>query len=236
MVIIMKKKCSKCLLEKDVCDFHIHNKVKDGYFSQCKECRKVKSKNDYNHNKEKSKLEITDKICSSCHINKDIKLFHKQIGSKDGYRSMCKKCRSNKFKIEYQNLSEFTTIHRERTKFYRLNNREKINNYFKGRYQSKPHEYAWRGMLSSVIRRLGGKKESSTYETLGYSAEQLKEHLGNLFTDGMSWNNWGEWHIDHKIPISKFNKNDNPKIVNSLDNLQPIWAVENIKKSNKINE
>jgi uncharacterized protein (DUF2132 family) len=91
-------------------------------------------------------------------------------------------------------------------------------------------------MLSSVIRRFGGKKELSTYETLGYSAEQLKKHLENLFTEGMSWENWGEWHIDHKIPISCFNKNEDPKVVNSLDNLQPLWAVENIKKSNKIND
>lgn len=232
----MKKICNKCLVEKDICEFHKHNREKDGRYHQCKECRKVKSKNDYIRNKENHKLIITGKTCSSCFIEKHINLFHKQIASKDGYRSMCKECRSNKFKDDYRNLSNFSKTHRKRTKDYRLNNREKINKYFKNRYINKPHEYAWRGMLSSVIRRLGGKKEFSTYETLGYSAEQLKKHLENLFTDGMSWDNWGEWHIDHKIPISKFNKKDDPKLVNSLNNLQPMWEVDNIRKSDKINE
>lgn len=228
----MKKICSKCLIEKNVCEFHKHNREKDGYFYQCKECRKIKSKNDYYNNKIKNKLIITDKICSKCFTTKEISCFHKQIGSNDGYRSMCKECRSDEFKTNYQNFSGFSITHKQRTKEYALNNRKKINEYFKVRYVNKPHEYAWRGMLSSVIRRMGGKKNSSTYELLGYSSEQLKLHLENLFTEGMSWENWGKWHIDHKIPISKFNKNINPKIVNSLENLQPMWAVDNIRKSN----
>jgi hypothetical protein len=233
---MVKKICNKCLIEKDVCKFHKHNREKDGRYHQCKECRKIKSKNNYIKNKENYKLIITGKTCSSCSIEKPINFFHKQIGSKDGYRSMCKECRSNKFKDDYLKLPDFSKVHREKTKDYRLNNREKINKYFKDRYKNKPHEYAWRGMLSSVIRRIGNKKEFSTYETLGYSAEQLKRHLENLFTEGMSWDNWGKWHIDHKIPISKFNENDDPKIVNSLNNLQPMWAVDNIRKSGKINE
>lgn len=232
----MRKICSKCLVEKDVCDFHKHNREKDGRYHQCKECRKVKSKNDYHNNKRNKKLIITVKTCSGCFIEKDIHLYHKQIGSKDGYRSMCKECRSNKFKDEYQSLSEFSKKHKKRTKEYAINNREKVNQYFKDRYNNKPYEYAWRGMLSSVMRRIGTKKETSTYEILGYSAEELRKHLESLFTDGMAWDNWGEWHIDHKIPISRFNKDDDPKIVNSLNNLQPLWSIENIKKSNKINE
>lgn len=222
--------------EKDVCEFHKHNREKDGRYHQCKECRKIGSKNEYIKNKENIKIIVTGKTCSSCLIEKNINSFHKQIGTKDGYRSMCKECRSGSFKTDYQNLTNFSDKHRKRSKSYALNNREKINKYFKKRYINRPHEYAWRGMLSSVIRRLGGKKEFSTYETLGYSADQLKTHLENLFTEGMSWDNWGEWHIDHKIPISKFNKDDDPKIVNSLDNLQPMWAAENIRKSHKINE
>mgnify|MGYP000981237770 CR=1 FL=1 len=146
----MKKICSKCLIEKDVCEFHKHNREKDGRFHQCKECRKVKSKNDYYKIKHKDKIVITGKTCSSCLIEKDINLFHKQIGTKDGYRSMCKECRSDKFKEDYQNLPEFSKTHKKRTKEYALNNRKKINEYFKTRYNNKPHEYAWRGMLGSV--------------------------------------------------------------------------------------
>jgi hypothetical protein len=49
----------------------------------------------------------------------------------------------------------------------------------------------------------------------------------------MCWENYGEWHIDHIRPISSFDKNDDPKIINALSNLQPLWALENYIKSNK---
>lgn len=49
----------------------------------------------------------------------------------------------------------------------------------------------------------------------------------------MSWENWGEWHIDHIKPVSKFEKNDLPSVVNSLSNLQPLWAKDNLSKSSK---
>lgn len=54
------------------------------------------------------------------------------------------------------------------------------------------------------------------------------------FKDGMSWDNYGEWHIDHIKPVSKFEKNEKQSVVNSLDNLQPLWKDENLKKYNKI--
>ena len=64
--------------------------------------------------------------------------------------------------------------------------------------------------------------------------KDLKLHLESLFIDGMSWENWGEWHIDHKIPVSKFDKETPMSIVNNLNNLQPLWALDNLSKSNKI--
>jgi hypothetical protein len=55
-----------------------------------------------------------------------------------------------------------------------------------------------------------------------------------LFFDGMTWDNWGDWHIDHIKPVSIFDSNSNPKIVNSLSNLQPLWSYNNRSKGNKI--
>jgi hypothetical protein len=233
---MMKKKCSSCLIEKDIIEFHKHNREKDGLFYQCKECRKVISKKNYHNNKQNKKIVITGKTCSVCLIEKDVNEFHRQIGTKDGFRSICKECRSDKFKYDYKINPKFKSTHKVRTEQYRIKNREKINGYFKKRYLEKPHEYAWRGMLKYVIRRFGTKKEKNTHEVLGYSSEEFKKHFEKLFEEGMSWENWGEWHIDHKIPISYFNKSEDPKKVNSLDNLQPLWAIENIKKSNKLNE
>ena len=50
----------------------------------------------------------------------------------------------------------------------------------------------------------------------------------------MSWDNRKEWHIDHKKPISLFKPGTSPKIINILSNLQPLWKIDNLSKSNKI--
>jgi hypothetical protein len=56
-----------------------------------------------------------------------------------------------------------------------------------------------------------------------------------LFVEGMTWDNWGEWHIDHIIPLNTFDKDTPIEVVNSLDNLRPLWAKENLKRSKKVN-
>jgi hypothetical protein len=76
------------------------------------------------------------------------------------------------------------------------------------------------------------------FEILKYTPEQLSNHLENQFTDGMTWENYGEWHVDHKLPITSFDFKEigDEEFLKcwSLDNLQPMWAQENIRKSNRI--
>ena len=105
--------------------------------------------------------------------------------------------------------------------------------YKKKHREKNPHIYLWRSVLRNTIKRLDTSKQNKTNELLGYSALQLKEHIEKQFTDGMTWDNWGEWHIDHIKPVSKFDKSEKISIINSLDNLRPLWAKENLTKSNK---
>lgn len=66
---------------------------------------------------------------------------------------------------------------------------------------------------------------------LGYTSFQLKEHLEKQFLDGMSWDNWGkEWHIDHRMPVSRWPLGSDPSEVNALSNLQPLWKFDNLSK------
>ena len=75
---------------------------------------------------------------------------------------------------------------------------------------------------------------------LDYSVDDLKLHLESLFQPGMSWDNYGEWHIDHIVPDSWFEYNSYQdssfKECWALANLQPLWAKDNLKKSNKYME
>jgi len=80
------------------------------------------------------------------------------------------------------------------------------------------------------------EKSSSTSEELGYSRCELMTHIEKQFTKGMTWDNYGEWHIDHIIPVSAMIKNGvkDPRVVNALSNLRPMWASENMAKKDKI--
>ena len=78
------------------------------------------------------------------------------------------------------------------------------------------------------------KNNKSWIKYVDYSVEELKIHLGNKFREGMSWDNYGEWHLDHIIPISSANTEEEIIKLNHYTNFQPLWAIDNIKKGNKI--
>ncbi|WP_203228521.1 hypothetical protein [Pseudomonas citronellolis] len=71
-----------------------------------------------------------------------------------------------------------------------------------------------------------------TFDMLGYSRNDLKTHLERQFLRGMSWDNYGEWHVDHIVPLSTFSRNDIDEIRAcwALPNLRPIWAKDNLRK------
>jgi DNA-directed RNA polymerase subunit RPC12/RpoP len=80
------------------------------------------------------------------------------------------------------------------------------------------------------------KSFQKTFDILGYSVNDLKKHLESKFYDGMTWENIGQWHIDHVVPDSWFQyssiEDAGFKESWKLNNLQPMWAEENIKKNN----
>ena len=77
-------------------------------------------------------------------------------------------------------------------------------------------------------------KKNKTFDIVGCSPEFLKEHLEKQFISGMTWENRNEWHIDHIIPLSSAKTEDELYKLCHYTNLQPLWAEDNLKKSNKI--
>jgi hypothetical protein len=74
-----------------------------------------------------------------------------------------------------------------------------------------------------------------TEKLLGSDFNTVKTHIENKFTEGMNWKNQGKWHIDHIIPLSSAKTKDELISLCHYLNLQPLWALDNILKSNKIN-
>jgi hypothetical protein len=88
--------------------------------------------------------------------------------------------------------------------------------------------------IRGSFRRKGYSKNSRAYKILGASWEVVKEYFESLFKDGMTWDNHGEWEIDHITPISTANSEEEVIKLCYYKNLQPLWKEENRAKSNKI--
>ena len=82
----------------------------------------------------------------------------------------------------------------------------------------------------------GGRKDISAVTLLGCSIEEAVNHIEGQFKNGMTWDNHGEWHIDHIIPLSAFNLECAEDIAKACHhtNLQPLWAAENLSKGARI--
>ena len=91
---------------------------------------------------------------------------------------------------------------------------------------------------AKLVKCRGSIKDGKIAECLPYTIEELKQHLEKHFTRGMSWENYGKWHIDHKIPDSSFKykstKDLEFKKCWALENLQPMWGIDNLIKGKKI--
>jgi len=65
---------------------------------------------------------------------------------------------------------------------------------------------------------------------IGCKRCEFLKHLEGLFDDGMTWDNYGRWHIDHVIPISSASDYKHLEGLFHYSNTQPLWADENMKK------
>jgi hypothetical protein len=125
---------------------------------------------------------------------------------------------------------------------WRKENREKLQqintNYEKHRKLTDPEfklVKTLRSRLGTAVRRQNSNKNNTTIELLGCSVSFLKGYLEAKFTEGMTWENHGEWHIDHIKPCASFNLLDEEeqKKCFHYTNLQPLWAADNLSKGCK---
>jgi hypothetical protein len=212
----MKTKiCTKCKVERDITEFHKNKNNKDGLTSNCKICAINRSKEYREKNLEK--VNERYKVYREKNLEKE-KERYKEYREKN----LEKEIERNK-KYRYENHDKFKLSCKKSKQKNKEKNKEK-----------NVHIIAWRTLLNNSIKRFNTTKENKTIELLTYSAQDLKEHLESKFLDGMSWSNRSEWHIDHIKPVSSFDKNEKMSVVNSLDNLQPLWAKDNLSKGSKI--
>ena len=199
----------------------------------CKCCGNKKERSDYDSKYKTCKNCIenkpipTSKFCNKCGVEKIIDDFYTRNESSAGYRNEC---------IECLNESKKPT-----RKIYRQANKISLRKYDiqyrKDRMVSDPFYRAKmdaRNIIRKSLRERGYSKKSRTFEILGCSYIEFKNHIESLFKPEMNWENRNEWHIDHIIPLSFAQNEKELLLLNNYKNLRPLWEKENLEKSDNI--
>jgi len=158
--------------------------------------------------------------------------------------------RNNKRNSEYQRKNaeylkqkhnEYRAANRERArrwgKRYSDANRAKINDKLRERRRNDPLMRLKDAIRGSVRAYLGSKKtrRSATFEIVGCTPDFLRSHLEKQFKPGMTWENYGShWHVDHRIPLASGTTPEEVMGLSHWTNLQPLEALENLLKSDKM--
>jgi hypothetical protein len=189
------------------------------------------------------------KVCSKCGEEKFLVEYYKKKDCLYGVNSYCKKCQlklkqelrkknpeeyRRQTKKYYESTKEIQSI---KKKIWIENNREKYNSYWTNRKKEDVVFKLIAGMrsrISSYLKSHNITKKNKTFEMVGCTPQQLKEHLEKQFKPGMSWDNRNQWHIDHIIPLSSAKTEEELYKLCHFSNLQPLWVEENLKKSNKL--
>jgi hypothetical protein len=173
------------------------------------------------------------KKCSKCLVEKEDSEFYS-----NQTMTYCKTCHKEKCHLWYIKHQDKIALKRKeyRAKEDKIAHRIYMLNY----HRKRSSEINWR-LKRSLRFRLWfvlklGYKSKPTMKLVGCSLEFLKSHLESQFQPGMSWSNYGKWHIDHKRPCASFDlskKEEQAKCFH-YTNLQPLWAIDNLRKSAKI--
>jgi hypothetical protein len=171
------------------------------------------------------------KICANCKKEKPLDLFQNDKRLVSGKNSWCISCARElvkKIRATKKGLanSRSASINYARNHHNGLYARLKTDPLFKLTHNL-------RNLIRNSIKNQGYKKTTKTAAILGCDYEFFHLYMELQFKPGMSWENHGEWHIDHKKPISWAKTKEEVIKLNHYTNLQPLWAVENIQKGNR---
>lgn len=194
------------------------------------------------------------------------KTYEWQKRNPNKVRAIAKKYYNNHKEQEYERIQQYRKAHPEKVKQWTENGREKKreydkvykkrpevrerNNMLKRQRRKTDIQFKLELWARDQIHRClnGVMKDQKSLDILGYTIDELRAHIEAFWEPNMSWDNYGNkegcWCIDHIKPLSKYNFiNEDGSInyeiikeANSLENLRPLDAIENMRKGNRYEE
>jgi len=234
------KTCCKC--KKSFQTKHLKTKY-------CKDCKVIVRKEAFRKSylKKKDRMSI-DNDYRENYLNKQRERSKKRyLKHKDKKKSYNKKwAKENPEKVkELKRNYRLNNLEKERDRLRKYYNTNKKRILEKRKQKKKEKRLSdplfklkenLRSLCLKGIKSRGYKKKSKTQDILGADFETVKKHLESLFYDGMSWNNYGEWQIDHIIPIASATDENHLIGIMNYKNIQPLWKKDNISKGDMMPE
>lgn len=197
--------------------------------TQAKFCSKVCSRQThYENNKVKSINDAREWNKNNPDRRKNIQR-KEYLNNKDKYISRTRKYYTDNF--DKVSIKKKAYYEKNKSSY---NEKVKLNHY---RRMKEDIDYRlkcnFRCRFNRYLKGKSFKKTSSISQHIGCSPQELRDHLQSLFTDGMTWDNYGKWHVDHIRPLNSAKDIDEAYSLFHYTNLQPLWAIDNIRKGCK---
>ena len=234
----MRKTCTKCLIEKPFSEFGKDKSSKDGLNFKCKACVKAY----YEANKER----IAERQKKHRKENQEaIRERSKKYRAEN--RERINEWHRKNYQANKDAISDYHKRHyyanresiRERQKQYIEENKEARLEYQKSYHKLKSEEPQYRfkrslrGRIIDAFKAKGWSRSCSMEEIIGGYKLAFK-HIESRFKNGMSWDNYGSWEIDHIVPLNSAESDIELTCLLHYSNTQPLWLSENASKGSKI--
>lgn len=227
------------------------NKANKKYYNKTIEYQRLRKRRDIDIKspkkieleKKQELLNVGKKQCIKCSEIKALKFYHKNKAQFGGHNNVCKDCRNSNLRNKYNKDDNYSEKQiKKSNNYYKNNSKECIQKSIEYKRNKEKTDELYRlkkrlkRRVYDIMRQNNWTYNDKKDKYIGCSYRELKKYIEKQFEPGMTWDNntTHGWHIDHTIPMSLAENEEEAARLNYYTNLKPMWAKDNLSKGNRI--